>query len=271
MFNYIITIHNKEKILEDVLNAIEVTASNTSKIYPVLDGCTDKSEEIVEDFKKKSSHEVIVTKTPDLHELRSINAALEKITRGYNFILQDDVILLEKDIEKKIIDLYCEHKKLGVLSFCRATDLRKNNLKEKILLKTLKNFASESNLIKAEHDLCHGGEKIPYNKLKYAMCSIKSPICIPEHVFKKIGMLDDDFAPHTYDDHDYSIRALKAGFMNALYPIRFRSDIDWGGTRNSETFLKEVSSIHKKNRLLLWKKHGDFISNYKSGGKHCHD
>ena len=43
MFYYIITIHNKEDLITDVLNGIKNNISN-GKIICVLDGCTDDTE-----------------------------------------------------------------------------------------------------------------------------------------------------------------------------------------------------------------------------------
>ena len=45
-FNYIITIHNKEDMIEQVMMCVLMCCRDNSHIYPVLDGCTDRTEDI---------------------------------------------------------------------------------------------------------------------------------------------------------------------------------------------------------------------------------
>ena len=52
-FNYIVPIFNKEDVLPLTLEGIENCSSSDSKIILVVDGCTDRSEQIVDEFIKK--------------------------------------------------------------------------------------------------------------------------------------------------------------------------------------------------------------------------
>jgi GT2 family glycosyltransferase len=263
IFNYIITIHNKEDILQRVLEGVEICASESSIIYTVLDGCTDRSEEIVNEFIRKTNKTVIVIKTPDVHEILSINAALRKIKKGFTICLQDDVVLQEPDLEKKIELLYRkEGSKLGVISFCRAANLRRTSFLKQIRYFQLKPLVEECDLVKVENDPCYGGEVVEYEKLVYRMVAIKSPVCIPETVLEKVGLLDENLAPYSWDDHEYCIRAMKAGFLNGLFPLRFTSKLEWGGTRRDSNFARQSYLIHLRNRRYIWQKHGEFISQY---------
>ncbi|HCT84080.1 MAG TPA: hypothetical protein DF296_02655 [Candidatus Margulisbacteria bacterium] len=262
-FNYIITIHNKENILERTLAGVEDCAGDNSVIYPVLDGCTDRSAEIVEQFTKRTKNKVIITETADLHEIRSINAALRKITDGYTICLQDDVILKEPNLESKVINLYNKlGSDLGVISFCRAADIRKTPILRQIRRSGLVPLIEECNLVQVINDSCLGGIKIPYEQFEYKMVAIKSPVCIPETLLKRIGLLDENLAPYGYDDHEYCMRALQFGFKNGLYPLHFDSELEWGGTRNDKDFSQKTKKIHLRNHRYIWKKHGRFISNF---------
>lgn len=55
---------------------------------------------------------------------------------------------------------------------------------------------------------------------------------------------------------------MKVGFRNGLFPLRFTSKLEWGGTRNDKNFLKLAGHIHLRNRRYIWKKHGQFIKEY---------
>lgn len=259
-FNYIITIHNKEKILERTLVGVETSCSESSIIYPVLDGCTDRSEEIVQEFIQRTKIKVIVTKTNDVHELKSINTALRQIHKGFTIVLQDDIILQEPDLEKKIEELYKKiGPSLGNVSFCRAANLQRTPFLRQLKYSGLRPLVEECDLVKAIHDPCANAQDIDYEKFVYRMVAIKSPICIPESVLKNVGIFDENLAPYGYDDHEYCMRILKAGFKNGLFPLRFESKLEWGGTREDKNFSRTLRGIHIKNTIYIWKKHGHFI------------
>jgi GT2 family glycosyltransferase len=262
-FNYIITIHNKEDLLERTLDAVDRCGGQEAVVYPVLDGCTDRSEDIVNEFAKRTSKKVVVTRTPDVHEIRSINAALRQINEGFTICLQDDVVLDEPDLESKLESLYQkEGPKLGVVSLCRAANLRLASLARQIARSGFKPLVVETDLIRAEHDYCAEADTVEYERLVERMVAIKSPVCIPEPVLKEVGILDEDLAPYSYCDHEYCMRCLKAGFRNGLFPMHFTSELEWGGTRIDEGFSQQAKAIHLRNTRYIARKHGGFIREY---------
>jgi glycosyltransferase involved in cell wall biosynthesis len=243
VFNYIITIHNKEDLIEDVLNAVIKCCNVNSFIYPVLDGCTDRSEEIIDKvIKETSSVKIIKINTPDVHETKSINAGLlnsDQSAHGYNVILQDDVIINDFKIEEKIEHLYNWSKKpLGMISFRMAANFKENWL-------TNKESAPFKNFV--ENIYGHGA---PENKLilpgqfNYRAFPFKSPICIPCEIVNRFGFFEEKLSPHTYDDLEYSLRLIKAGFRNGVFAVQFRSEKEWGGTRRIH---QNVLDVQKRN------------------------
>ena len=57
-FNYIITVHNREDLIEKVLTSILLCSGQNSHIYAVLDGCTDRSEAIIDELLKNKKNYV---------------------------------------------------------------------------------------------------------------------------------------------------------------------------------------------------------------------
>ena len=118
-FNYIITIHNKQELIKEVILGVINCAGPESYIYPVLDGCTDQSEAVIDDIiKAYPSVKIVKLHAGDIHELKSINIALNHASQhgeGYNIILQDDVILKDRDLEKKCSYLYHSFTNLGIV------------------------------------------------------------------------------------------------------------------------------------------------------------
>ena len=58
-----------------------------------------------------------------------------------------------------------------------------------------------------------------------------------------------------------SIKFNKLGYKNAVYALKFRSDLDWGTTRtNSESkFNSNHGDNYERNRKYLVKKHQQYF------------
>jgi GT2 family glycosyltransferase len=241
IFNYIITIHNKEDLIEDVLNSVIKCCNANSFIYPVLDGCTDKSEEIIDQIIRENRNiSINKIKVNDVHEIMSINEALKlsnQSVEGYNIILQDDVILMDFLIEKKIIYLYEKMgDKLGYLSFRMG-----GNIKDDVL------ESNDGSPFKdyIENAFGHGSEKskilLP-GQFAFRSIVIKSPVCIPTWIIKQFGLLDETLSPCFHDDTEYCLRLIKNGYKNGVFAIEYLSNLEWGGTRRkpNQGFYKNI-------------------------------
>lgn len=261
-FNYIVPIFNKEDILPETLEGIEKCAGPKSRIVLVVDGCTDRSETIVDEFIKNSSHKTQKILMPNVHMLLSVNAGLKTVKSGFSIIMQDDIILKDIETENQIIELYMSKQgKLGVISFRYASNIGITSLFNRLKKKTFQGMIEEIEFIKGPDDYAD----FPvgnYGNFYPRMSAINGPNCIPWELISKIGILDEKLAPYGYDDPEYCIRSLKEGFINGLFPIQYKSEIDWGGTRRSKSFYKQAAMIHKRNRIYIYKKHSNFLKKY---------
>ena len=259
-FNYIIPIFNKEDILPMTLEGIDRCASHNARIFTVIDGCTDRSEQIVDEFTRRTGRDVVKIHMPDVHMLRSVNAALTQVEQGFSVVMQDDIILEDEKFEEKISALYKQMgKRLGIVSLRLAANVALTPLLDRLRLRTISPMIEEMDyVIKSnEPQAFEIGE---YGSFYPRMDAINGPNIIPWAVRQKIGILDEALAPYGYDDPEYCLRAMKAGFINGLFPLKFRSDVEWGGTRRSKKYMAEVLRIHKRNRKYVWAKHGEYIS-----------
>lgn len=256
-FNYIVTIHNKEDLIEKVIMSLLLCMRGNSHIYAVVDGCTDRTEQIIDELIDYYTG-IPITKiiTNDVHEIRSINAGLRQapIDDGFNISLQDDVIIADYNFEQKVEALYAHYgKRLGYVSFRHAANLRHGKRGELAIVQEdiVENICGaalpDATIIQPGH-------------VAFRMAAIKSPTCIPSYLLQDIGLLDEDLAPYSWDDHEYSIRALKAGYINAVYPIKFISRIEWGGVRR--TPHPEMGEYYARNTRLVYKKHKEFLDSY---------
>lgn len=249
-FNYIITIHNKEKLIEQVIMAVLMCCRDNSFIYPVLDGCTDNTERIIDSIIERYQN-VPIKKVyaNNVHELLSINTALRAANHdgeGYNIILQDDVILADYLLEKKVIDLYkWAGNNLGYVSFRMGANLTEDASNTSNIT-PLKDYL--------ENAYGHGypeATMILPGQFAYRDLPIKSPVCISFKLIREVGLLEEKLAPYGYDDLDYAIRCYQKNFNNGVFPIKFISEIEWGGTREKKhgsvgpTMTKNLKKIQQ--------------------------
>lgn len=230
IFNYIITIHNKEDLIEDVLTSVINCCHDNSYIYPIIDGCTDKTEEIIDKVISQNP-KISITKVVlnDVHEILSINAGLKKADQsqeGYNIIMQDDIILDDSLIEFKISKIYEKAGlNLGYLSFRLGANLKSD------IFNSGEGSPFDEYIESAYGHGINNYKILLPGQLAFRSIVIKSPVCIPTKIIREFGLLDENLAPCYHDDTEYCIRLLKNGYKNAVFGIKYRSDIDWGGTR----------------------------------------
>jgi len=256
-FNYIITIHNKEDLIEKVLTCVLICCRDNSHVYPVLDGCTDNTEKIVDNIINRCSG-VPITKvyTPDVHELLSINAGLKAACQegeGFNIILQDDVLLLDTNFEDKVHRLYqWAGPKLGYVSFRLGANFTIDAVNSQ-------NPVPYTDYV--ENAYGHGirsAKMLPLGHLAYRTVPIKSPVCLPFQIVREVGILNEKLAPYGHDDPELAIRIIKAGYHNAVFSIKFCSDLKWGGTRT--TAHPELNPIIKRNMNYIRELYTDDLS-----------
>jgi glycosyltransferase involved in cell wall biosynthesis len=250
-FNYIITIHNKQDLIHDVLVSTLLCCGPQSKIYAVLDGCTDKTERILDQFAEQYQGVPLAKLyAPDVHEILSINTGLRAASQegdGYNIILQDDVMLADLNFESKVKQLYAwGGSTLGFISFRMGANFAHD-------AQSSAAFSPTTDLI--ENAYGHGipdAEVLLPGRFAYRTVPIKSPVCIPTKVVREVGLMNEDLAPYMHDDTDLAIRTTSAGYINGVYAIRFYSDVKWGGTRTNphpelnQMALRNISRIRQR-------------------------
>jgi glycosyltransferase involved in cell wall biosynthesis len=252
-FNYIVTIHNREDLIERVLTAILISAGVHSHVYLVLDGCTDRTEAVI-DKMLLDWVGLPVTKlyAPDVHEIRSLNIALRIVPQdgeGYNILIQDDIILRDRALETKILAIYRHFdRNIGVLSFRHGANIDLDSTRGEI---------AESDIIESIYGQGMVDVPLAPGYAATRMVCMRSPQCISFDTIRKIGLLDEKFAPYTYDDYDYGIRCLKAGLKNVVYALKISSRVEWGGMRRSPQ--PGVAAIMKRNRQYVYQDHAEFI------------
>jgi glycosyltransferase involved in cell wall biosynthesis len=272
-FNYIITIHNKQDLIKQVLEGVIASCRENSFIYPVIDGCTDNTEMVIDEvIRQHPKMAIIKVHMPDVFEIKAINAGIRAASqkeRGCNIILQDDVIIQEPDLENLVYKIY-EHlgyENVGYLTFRHGVNLYLKDRPEiSEYFRKRKKIIEERDLIESAYGTWMSPVPLRPHMLVERMATVGSPQCLSFEVIKRIGVMDEQMAPCFWFCHDISLRCLAAGLHNYVFGLHFRSDIDWGTSRVK--LLSGWDEVFQRNREYLYQKHKDFLIKF-SKSKEC--
>ncbi len=239
----ILTVHNKEQMIENVFNSIlENKSEVTKEIIVVFDGCTDNSENIIDKICNKNKLLIKKVFTPDVFELKANNAGLALSECDYSIIIQDDVIITEKEFDKRLIKPLIQFDDIFAVSGRNAHNIY------------------YSGVSMGYKDLT--GPEVDSNREMFYIRSVinRGPIAFDNSVLKQIGSFNEEFCPNAYDDMELCFRAYKLLQKKCgSYRVGFESKPEWGTGRQKNQNLHAWS--HKKNSIILLLNYREIIEN----------
>ena len=131
----ILTVHNKEKTIKRILkNIFKNTSKITLEMIIILDGCTDKTyKKVKESIKFKQEFlKVSIISTDDIWETKANNVGLKKVTTEYATIVQDDMLIKQKNWDRTLINNFKKYD-LFAVSGRAAHDFRFINNKFEVV------------------------------------------------------------------------------------------------------------------------------------------
>lgn len=240
----ILTVHNKQKIIEMVLiNLLKNLSENTKELIIVLDGCNDKSEEIIKNILKnnKPNIDIILEYTSDIWEVKANNVGIKKSKCDYSLLIQDDMVIVEKEFDIRLMKPFLLFDDIFAVTSRDAHNITLINGKiDYPDLVGKYNFKGRN--IFAIRDVVNRG-----------------PLLLDNNVLFKLNYLDEEFAPLTQDDHDLCLRAYKKlGLKCGSYVIDYISEPNWGSTRTGKNAYL-FSQFYSKNEQIIIKRHYDLL------------
>lgn len=239
----LLTTHNKEFLIDRVCYGIKNNISELVKeIIVVFDGCVDKTEEIVKHSFGDLNINVKYVYTPDVFEIKSNNEGLKNVTSDYVVLIQDDMVVKEKDFDKRMLKPFLEFDDVFAVTSQTAHD---NQIHGQTLHHT--NLA----------DRRFGASR---NTFYVREIANRGPLMYNYSDLEKLNFLDEDYVPTSYDDHDISYRAFKKlNKVSGLYWIDYESNLSWGTSRIKKENNHIYHSAHNKNSGLIIERHKDII------------
>lgn len=248
----ILTIFNQENIIENIVKSIiENKSSWVKELIIIFDGCIDNSESIVKKVLENQNISVKYNYADNLYETKCNNIGLKQSTCNYSIIIQDDMLIEEKNFDLRLIKPFVFTDVLAVSSrlahnyhFVNAGSgyfLEWNNyvgydpynLK---ILPSLRNYFIIRDVVN------------------------RGPLVFENEKLQILNYLDESYYPQNLDDHDICLRAwLQHGWVSGSYWIKWTSKEEWGGSRKNQEKYLWFEEYNKKNKQRLFEKYFDYI------------
>jgi len=237
----LLTTHNKEDMIESVCYGIINNMSElTKEIIVVFDGCIDKTEEIVKSILNDLTIKIKYVYTDDVFELKANNAGLKEVTSDYVILIQDDMIIKEKDFDKRMLKPFITFDDVFAVTSQTAHN----------------NKISGGSVVTI--DSADRREGYPRDKFAVREIANRGPLMYDYKDLIKLNFYDEYLSPNSYDDHDISYRAYKElGKVSGLYWIEYDSDPSWGTGRQKNQIIH--NDAHYRNSRIIVKRHSDVL------------
>jgi len=254
----ILTIHNKEWLVQQVLDGIVKFTEGNYELIVVLDGCTDRSFNIVEDyFYGKNINHTIIT-TPNVFETKANNAGLRCAKGEYVIIVQDDMIIREQDWNKRMQKPFDAFDDVFAVTSRTAHNWEVNLHSVHVDMEEHLDNCWSDIVIHTEH--AERG-KIPRDVFAVRASVNRGPLMINHDDLKEMNYFDEEFSPQDMDDHDLMYRMHKQlGKVCGCYWIDFETKEEWGGTRISGDPAPWLLRSNQKNAKIFYSRHKDLLN-----------
>ena len=262
MLSVNLTIHDKGFLLRNVLSGIKENTLSNYELVAVLDGCSDDSESILDQFiLENPSIKVKKLFADDVFETKSNNIAARASEGDFIAIVQDDMVITESGWDTRMLTPFSKFDDVFSVTARTSHNWIINPESKHLDLERPPLGVWSDILLHVDHAHRNNTER---DIFEIRDSSNRGPLMINHEDFEKLNYLDESFAPLDMDDHDLHYRAMKElGKVTGLFWIDFISEDRWGGTRaGGSTAQWHLDSNHKNSKIIL-NRHRDVINTRK--------
>lgn len=257
MHSIILTIHNKEWLINEVIDSIFNTTIGEYELIIVLDGCTDNTESVVSETLKDKDVNYKLLFAPNVFETKANNLGLKSANGDKVIIVQDDMIIKEKGWNQRMQKPFDAFDDVFAVTSRTAHDWDFNP--------STQHLGMKEDLDNCWCDICIHTNHADRSNISRDIFAVRSsvnrgPLMIDHEDLKKLDYLDEEFSPQDMDDHDLMYRMhKKLGKVCGCYWIDYESKDEWGGTRISGSPASWLLKANHKNMKLFYDRHKDLI------------
>lgn len=259
MHSIILTIHNKDWLVTQVLDGIVKNTEGEYELNIVIDGCTDKTFNVVEDYfygRDVCPHTIITT--PDVYETMANNSGLKNAKGEYVIIVQDDMIIKEIGWNERMRKPFKSFDDVFAVTSRTAHNYKINSQSQHLAKEPTDNGWSDI------LESCDSAkpDNTPRNIFAVRSTVNRGPLMINHKDLEEMKYLDEEFSPQDMDDHDLMFRMReKLGKVCGCYWIEVETDPKWGGTRKETGEPAPwLYKANQKNTKIFYERHCDKLS-----------
>lgn len=252
MVSLILTVHNKDFLLQSVLDGIKNNTSLPYELIIVLDGCSDSSKAISEKF-SDSRAKIKIIETPDVFETKANNSGLKLASSEFVCVIQDDMVIKEPGWDSRMLSPFFKFGDVFAVTANCAHNWEINPSPSS-------NNSGWSDLL---FHCDHANRKtVSRDTFAVRQCVNRGPLLINHSDLIKMNYFDESFSPQDMDDHDLCFRMReKLGKSVGCYWIDYESDSFWGGTREAGQTKQWLLDSNRKNCKIVLDRHAESIKN----------
>lgn len=269
MHSIILTIHNGNRIVEGnqillrkVMDGIIQNTVGDYELLCMLDGCTDNSEEVIDEYVnnyKDLNIRPIVT--PDIFETRVNNVGFKNSTGEYVIVVQDDQVITERGWNKRMQKPFDYFGDVFAVTSRSAHNWMVNPQSQHIYTDEIRDDCWCDILRQCDEV---NGANWNYNLSRDVFAvrasGVRGPLMIDLEDLKKLNYLDEAYAPCDTDDHDLMFRAYKElGKVVGCYWIGVESKHEWSGSCHGGPPPNWQLKSHHKNVRMFYHRYKDIL------------
>jgi glycosyltransferase involved in cell wall biosynthesis len=240
-FSLIVPIHNQEAILREVLDSIAEMTVGSYEVILILDGCTDRSAEIVEEWRATAPCpvHVLVNPPPGQFETRCDNQGFRLATGTYLVELQADMKLLTFGYNLILASPLEQYPDLlGISGRCCHT----------LWPFPPTGTGKLGTAVEEPHTVLHSFRGFGTVFLSHTVN--RGPLVLRASMLRELGYLDEEHYVLGEDEHDLFARAWvvkqwRCGFV----PVEVYSPLSWGSTRKPRSIEAQRYLDSRRDRM----------------------
>lgn len=261
----ILTIHNKENLIQQVLNGIFKNTTTNSELILVFDGCTDNSEEIALEFCKNyipNNLKLKYTITDNVFETKANNAGAKLATGDYVIFTQDDCVIIESRWNERLKFPFLNFNDIFAISGNCTHNWKSNPNSKHLHMNNLPDNCWSDILIHYDHK---NNSNTDRETFAIRDSSNRGPLMMRHDIFEKnMGFDENNIYRQDLDDAEICTDVYKKfGLLSGFYSIKFKSDLAWGGTRENGITKQWLLYANQLNSKMFYNKHKDIIDGKK--------
>lgn len=236
MISIIIPVHNQEEYTKACIESIQINTND----YEIIIVDNGSSEKIDIGFYYSEMPVKMISNTENLGFPKAVNQGIEAAKGDIIVILNNDTIVTPHWLEILQGHLFNGFDMIGAVT-------NSSSGPQQVLIDQYNDLetlyeAAESHRKKNE------GQSFPYHRIVFICVAIK------REVIDRVGLLDEIYTPGNFEDDDYCMRAIEAGFKLGIAKDCF---IHHFGSITHKAMGINYRELLTKNKKIFNEKWGD--------------